>query len=133
MALKTIDVELGDTTYTITQLPAIKSRPWRERLMTEVKPIFEQISTANEVTINNAADLLVLMPLAETLIVEAADTIIDMVFEYAPELEADREAIMNTASEQQLVGAFYKMVELIDPFGVVRTLKRSGLRSIPTT
>lgn len=111
-------------TYTIGPAPFVRSQPWRHRLMQSVGPLIKQVAGAPDLEFNTPDDLLKLLPLVSSLLVEAIDEVYELVVMYHPSLEADREWIRDNASEGQLVGAFFKILEVADPFGLKRFLDK---------
>jgi len=122
--IETIEVRLGERTYAIQQLGHLRAKPWKKRLLAEVQPIFDQVTSASDQEINTPADLLGLLPLAERLFIDALDMVFELLIAYSPTLEADCEYIESCATDTQILAAFQEAVKLSDPFGVVAQLNR---------
>lgn len=122
--IESVTVKLGEREYLIKQAGFLRSKPWKQRLLNEIKPLFDTLNGAPDLEFNSPADLVKLLPLAETLLVEGVETIYSMLLAYSAELEADREYIETYATDKQIVKAFTEVVLLADPFGVVSQLNR---------
>jgi len=126
-------VKLGEREYTIQQAGFLRSKPWKKRLLDEIKLLFEQVGGLGDLRFETSADLLQLIPIAEDLFIDGIDIIFDLVVAYSPELEAEREYIEAHATDKQIFSAFQEVVKLADFFGVVNQLNRKiGLKTIGT-
>lgn len=131
--IESVTVKLGAKEYTIQQAGFLRSKPWKQRLFEEIKPLFERLSGASDIKFDSASDLFQLLPLAEDLFVSGIETIYDLLVAYSPDLEADREYIEAHATDKQILAAFQEVVKLSDPFGVVSQLnRRIGLKATGT-
>lgn len=122
--IKRTTVRLGERDYEIQEAGFRRAKPWKQRLLAEIKPLFERLGGAGEIQFEKPADLFQLLPLAEDLFVGGVDTVCDLLIAYSPVLEADREYIETDASDRQILAAFQEVVILADPFGVVMQLNR---------
>lgn len=121
--IETITIQLGEREYTISEAPRVRSRPWKERFMMEINPLFARISDAKDREINGPEDILALFPVFESLFTSSFDEIFELLITYAPELEADREYIENHATDKQIFAGFLGVTRLADPFGMVDILR----------
>jgi hypothetical protein len=129
--IQTTTIRLGEKDYTIREAPHLRAAPWNKRLIAEIKPLFEQISGAQEIQFNTAADLLQLWPMFEQIFTDALETVFEMLVTYSADLEADRDYIANHATNRQILAAFREVARLADPFDLVPMLTRQiGL--VPT-
>ena len=127
--IDSVIVKLGAKEYTITQAGFLKSKPWKKRLLEEVKPMFEDVNGAGDIEISSPADLVKLLPMAEKLFVESTETLLDLLVAYAPTVEADREYIEAHATDKQILAAFQEVVKLADFLGLTGLLtRRIGLK-----
>lgn len=122
--IKTVTVRLGENDYEVREASFAISKPWKQRLMTEIKPLFEKLSGAPNMSFEKPEDLFKLFPLAESIFIEGIESIYDLLIAYSPALTADAEYIANNATDRQIVAAFREVVLLADPFGVVAGLNR---------
>lgn len=120
--IRTATVTLGEKEYTIREASHLRAGPWAKRLIAEVKPLFAQVSQAQDIRFENAADLLQLWPMIEGVFTEALDKIYDLLLAYSSVLEADAAYIGDNATQRQVLAAFQEVVSLADPFGLVPTL-----------
>ena len=126
--------QLGDREYQIKTAGFIRSKPWKRRLIDEVQPIFEEIGKAEKLKFDAPADLLKIIPVMETLFLDSIDKFWDLLRDYAPELEEDKEYIEAHATDKQILAAFQGAVKLADPFGVVGLMMRQvGLKMTGTS
>jgi len=131
--IKTVKVLLGETEYEIREAGFIVAKPWKKRLLEEIKPLFEKLGGAPDITFDKPSDLFQLLPLAESIFIEGIETIFELLIEYSPALKADAETIAATATDRQIVAAFREVVYLADPFGVVNQLNRQLGRGLTGT
>lgn len=120
--IRKITGKLGEKEYEITEAGFVISRPWKKRLMEEIKPLFGQISDAPNIEFETPADLFKLFPLVESILIDGVATIFELLIAYSPVLQADQEYIANHATERQIVALFREVVLLADPFGVIAKL-----------
>jgi hypothetical protein len=126
-------VKLGEKEYTIQQAGFLRSRPWKKRLLEEVKPLFEGVSGAGDIEINSASDILKLLPMAQSLFVDSPEVLLSLLFDYAPELKEDKDTIEMFATDKQILAAFQEAVKLADFLGLTSLLtRRFGLNTIGT-
>jgi hypothetical protein len=122
--IKVIAVKLGEKEYSITEAAFRRSKVWKQRFMTEIKPLFKELEGVGDIAFNAPSDLLKLMPLAEKLFIEAIDTVLDLLVAYSPLLEEDREYIEDTATDKQIFSAFQEVIRLADFLGLTSQLNR---------
>lgn len=131
--IRTVRVLLGETEYEIREAGFVVSKPWKQRLINEIKPLFEKLSGAPDIVFEKPSDLFQLLPIAESIFIEGIETIFELLLEYAPGLKADREKIAATATDRQIVAAFREVVTLADPFGVAAQLNQRFGRGMTGT
>jgi len=122
--IQTVTVQLGDREYLIQQAGFLRSKPWKKRLLEEMKPLFAEIGEAQAMEFSSPADLLGLLPLAEKLFIEALDLIFDLLISYSPVLQDERDYIEQSATDAQIFAAFQEVVKLADFFGLTQQLNR---------
>lgn len=132
--IEKITVKLGEREFEIQQAGFLRAKPWKKRLLEEIKPLFELLSGAPNLEFNSPSDLLKLLPMAESLLVEGVEIIFEMLIAYSAELEAERAYIEAHATDKQIVSAFQEVVLLADPFGLIaQANKRIGRATIGTS
>ena len=110
-------VTLGGKEHVIAELPSRKAAAWRQSLQNQIGGIADLIQTAPDTDISSGAALAHLVRSVGALLVGSTDIVIDLLFEYAPALEADRERIENECYDSELIAAFVEVVRLAYPFG----------------
>jgi hypothetical protein len=118
MTIQATTVTLGEREFEIRTAPFIRSKPWRKRLVGELKPLFDQISGATDMTFEKPDDLLRVWPIVESLLVDGVDMIFELLISYSDTLQAEREYIENNATEAQIWQAFQEVLRLSDFLGV---------------
>lgn len=119
-----VTVRFGDRDFTILEASALRAKPWKQRFLDEVMPILTRVSEASEVKFESPADLFQLAPLAKELVVDSAVLLLDLLFEYSPELEAERAYIEANATDRQILAAFQGVIKLADFLGLTSQLNR---------
>lgn len=112
--------------FTIGPAPHFRSKEWRRAFMAELKPALDGALGALEMEFDEPGDLLRLLPLLETLLTDGIDLIYEMVVSYHPDLDREKVWIGQNASDEQLVVALSKILEMADPFGLKRRLAGIG-------
>jgi hypothetical protein len=123
--IRVATVTLGDKDYEITEAPILRSRTWRERFYQTIAPLLEQLGGVKGAEFETPEDLLQLLPLAEQIVVNALTEVVDLLLLYSPELEADRDYILNHATERQAIRAFQEVLKLAIPFEIDRLIARN--------
>jgi len=95
--LEKVTVRLGARDFEVTAAGFARARAWKQRLINEVQPIFATLADAPGITFESPADLLKLLPLAETLIMGGVATIFELLIDYAPALAAERALLIKTS------------------------------------
>lgn len=122
--VKTVSVRLGDKDFEIREASFLVSKPWKTRLMKEIQPLFEKLSSAPNMTFEKPEDLFKLFPLAESIFIQGIEAIYELLIAYSPVLAEEKDYIAENATDRQIVAAFREVVTLADPFGVVAGLNR---------
>ena len=140
---RTVTVTLGATTYAVKELPRKLNRRWLQSLVEPLDGMREAVADiwqrdAEQMDGNEVWDRLSsagkrLLGLIST------DRMLEMMYDYSPELAEDREAIEDDDElyDSEIVDAFVQVVTLATPFGnvvtQVRSLISSGARAIRTS
>lgn len=122
--IETINVRLGERDFVIKTAGFLRSKPWKKRLLTEVKPLFEQIGGIQDFKFESPGDLLNLIPVLEDLFIDSIEVLLDLLIAYSDDVEAERAYIEAHATDKQILFAFQGVVKLADPFGVVQLMTR---------
>jgi hypothetical protein len=133
VTMRTITVSLAGREYSIQQLPIKANRAWREKfeeligkLVSLIREGLELSSKKfpNEDGLLKAVSNLLAIRLEDIsqVLVNSIDMVEGSVFEYAPEIAADREWIEDEAFDDELIAVFMKVVQLAYPFGQIMSL-----------
>lgn len=117
-------VTLGGRDYTIAAAPIRQSKLWREKLALP----FSSLTIALETTSKVELDVGQLMDMADLVrrfsgvLIGSIDTMLDLIFEYSPVLEQDREWIEENAYDDEALEAFTKILALAYPLGQLMSI-----------
>jgi hypothetical protein len=117
-------VTLGTQTFQISSLSARASRDWRSRVQKELMGMLDSVQNLSSLQLDNLTFDSVgdLLGVARTLLAAVSgmpDLIVDLVFQYSPELQAQRDVIEGTATDEQFVTAFVEVLKLAFPFSAI--------------
>jgi hypothetical protein len=126
--VRTITVSLAGREYSIQQLPIKANRAWREKFEDPIEKLVSSFRDALQLSSKEFPDgkglLLAVGGFLTThledvtqILVGSIDLVEEAVFEYAPQIAADRELIEEKAFDDELIAAFMKVVQLAYPFG----------------
>lgn len=106
--MKKIVLFLGDASYEIPDLPALRSREWRHRLVESARELcnvlFKETNGHDEVFFSGLGAAYLTFP----------DKMLEMLFLYAPDLPQDK--IRETASDEDIVYAFTEIMRRAFPY-----------------
>jgi hypothetical protein len=100
-----IVVTLGSEEHKIKPLPILKSREWREQVAKRLGPSagsLRPVDVHGRMFIAGLPSALAAFP----------ETICDLLFAYAPDLEKEKDKILETATEEQITAAFSRIWEV---------------------
>lgn len=103
-----IKVRFGAIEYDIAPLTLGPARKWREGFTGEMRNVLEsfQGEAAKET----------IPPALTSALIQFPEKIAEMVFSYAPNLAAQRENILDEATEEQMAFAFGRIMRLAFPY-----------------
>lgn len=146
---KTSKVVLGDREYVLTEKVMGVSRAWRRKLReSSVMGIFESLDGAlNELVAavnglgEEASDgrvnfkagltLATVAPAIVRGLANSIDDVIDLLFDYAPELKTDEAWLAENAYNEEFVTAFLEVLKLNFPIMALWSLVSAGSRAQP--
>lgn len=139
-----VTVTLGGKSYLVKQLAIRANREWRKRFDEPVDKLLSAFQEVGKVSQREFADGKEMAKTIGTLLVARAgeivgvlldsmDLVLDGLFAYAPALEADREYIETTATDDEAMKAFVEVLKLAYPFGVLLNLAGQIGRSADAT
>ena len=126
---KTTKITLAGREYTIRELTSRRNAGWRKKLAEPFGALVTRIEAAGETDITSPRELVSLIRETAGTLLESPDLLAELLFDYAPELAADRERILEEAFDSELMTAFVEVLKLAFPFGSL-VEKLSGLRSL---
>lgn len=116
--IRVATVVLGEKEYQIEEAPILRSRAWRKTFYNTLMPLLKELGGVQGIEFDRPEDLLQLVPLAEQIVVNALDEVVDLLLLYSPILEEDQDYILNHATERQAVAAFQEVLKLAVPFEI---------------
>jgi hypothetical protein len=128
-----VTITLGQKTYQIKQLPIRANREWRKRFDEPVNKLlaaFQDIGKVSSTEFKDGKELvqrigvLLLSRASEVagVLLDSMDIVLDGLFAYAPALDADRDHIETTATDDEAMRAFVEVLKLAYPFGRLMNL-----------
>lgn len=122
-----IEVTLGNKTYDVRRLPMAKDEAWRRRVQRLLRRYKETVhrELADDVTSlqMGTALQLALMTTEES---DGPDDLVELMFDYAPELAKDRARIMDECSREEVLQAAEIVFDFFTPY--FRQLARTAAR-----
>jgi hypothetical protein len=115
--MRTVKITLGEKEYTIRERKSRQNAEWRRRLAEPFGELTEKLSGAGDVDITSREEVSGLIGSVTGLLFHSIDTVADLLFDYAPDLRAKKEEILDEAYDSEIVEAFLKVLGLAYPFG----------------
>lgn len=115
-------VTLGGVQYTINELPSRRAAQWRQSMQIKLGDVSALIESAPETDISSGVALANLVRDVGSTLIGSTDTLVELLFAYAPAMAADRERIENECYDSELIAAFVEVVKLAYPFGQLANL-----------
>lgn len=144
-------IRLGGKKYEIAELPSRKNQEWRGKLEQPFKELTTMLVKLPEMMGTNGdgetkkgdwkdmelglQNLPQISDMLEFMVLRVAgsvDTIRELVIEYSPELEAQGDAIRESAYDSEFVKAFTEVIKLAYPFGQLiqgLNMKKAGSKA----
>lgn len=150
---KQVKVMLGGREYKISEKQMGVSGKWRDHLnksntmrifksmdgaVAELVAVADSITEGegpdnwNDVNVNQVMKMAQLVPVLVNGLSGSIDEIIEMLFDYSPEIAGDKEWILENAFDREAVTAFCEVVKLCFPFLEILGLVR-GSKGQPTS
>lgn len=118
--MKTVQVTLGGKEYNIRALKMRQSKEWRDKVKEPFGSLVDALQAAPNIELTSMADLSTLVDVVKDLVLGSFDLVLDLLFQYSPELAADRERIETEGYDEEAVEAFVEVLKLAFPFGGFR-------------
>lgn len=117
LVMAPVIVVFGGKEYSLRPLVIKESRVWRQKVISVLGqlPQLTQVTSEDKEKFDSAL---------ETLLVTMPDTVVDLFFSYAKDL--DREEIEEVATDSEMAVAWAKVVDLAFPLlqGLVKTMSK---------
>ncbi len=115
--MKTAVVTLGGVNYELRPLPLRPARALREKISGEISGLGQALRALEGLEITRLDDLGGLIQQLGGTLAGSLDIIADWLFEFSPELQADRERILDEAFDEEILQAFGEALKMLYPFG----------------
>lgn len=134
--IRTIPMTFGDRTYEVPMAPIKRAKAWRKQLRQPLDELLGLISTdLLNVELSSLQDLVATVNKVLPVLLEATDTLLGLLYAYAPTLKADREFIEEQGYDDQIVDAFLAVLKVAFPLGRLAALlgpeKSETSKSLP--
>lgn len=114
---KSVIVTLADQDYEIKALPIKRAKLWRASLEVPFAELSTTLESAGSIELSNGADIAKLVRTFSGTLLGSVDKMLDLLFEFSPELAEDRERIEEEAYDEEALNAFAEVLKLAYPFG----------------
>jgi hypothetical protein len=128
--------------FQIYEAPILRARKWRRAFADVAMPVLQSLLEASEFIGGkdgeagkaeaNLHQLTRFIPQAEQLLTDRLDEVVESLFLYSPELEAEREWVLENVTDRQALSAFWEVVKMAVPFDLER-VSASGLMKALTS
>ena len=123
--VRSCEVVLGDQRYTVEEASYLRARRFWPLLSEQLSPIGDALKAAKGLGPGSeVSDFATLLPVIQQVLLEAPGAILDAICAYDAGLERQRADIEATATDRQIVAALMALIEMSDPFGVKRLVRR---------
>jgi len=131
--VKSVTILLGEQSYTIHELPTRKNEAWRKKLSEPFARVAGFLENGPQKELNDTAGIGALVREVSELLIKSPEIVTGLLFDYAPELAADRERISENCYDSEIMDAFVEVLKLAFPFGgLIQRVAALGSASKPT-
>ena len=110
-------VNLGGRTYSLAKKPIRQASAMRQRLNQQIEPLVEMAGRATEVEIRDVEQVGELLNGLRGMLVSYVDILLEMLCEYEPAIQKDREWLLDHAYDEEVIQAAVVMIQQLFPFG----------------
>ena len=110
-------VTLGKVEYELKPLPLRPARALREKIAAQIGGFGAQLKCLDGLEVTKLDDIGGLIEQLGGTLAGSVDMAAEWLFEFSPELAADRERIMDEAFDEEVLKAFGEALKLLYPFG----------------
>lgn len=126
-------VVLGGEEFTIYAAPMRLARRWRATFNEPLQTIIGVMQNAGDIELNNMQDAAGLLQQVGGLLLNSVDLLVESLFAYSPELQEQKEWILDNATDDEALTAVWGVVKLAYPFGGLIGNLQNGQRMIGTS
>lgn len=120
--MNSVKVALAEKEYEISPLTIGKSRQWRKKLNGPFAALVGVLEQAPGIELSDLGGIASVITTVSDTFTSSPDLVADLLFEYSPELSADRERIEDEGFDEEIMSAFVEVLKLAYPFGELRKL-----------
>ena len=132
--VRSCEVTLGTTRYTVQEASYLRGRRFWPLLSEQLTPIGDALKEAGGLSPDsNLGDFGSLLPVAQRVLLEAPEALLDAICAYDAGIEAARAQIEESATDRQIIAALLAMMEMSDPFGMRKLVRRGLSRLAPSS
>lgn len=128
---RTIVLTLAERTYEVPMAPIQRAKAWRKQLRKPLGDLLTLISTDLTTELNTVKDLVALADTLIPVLMDAPETIFQLLMAYAPALKAEQAFLEANAYDDELVTAFLAVLKAAFPLDRLTSLL--GPASPPTS
>lgn len=126
-------VVLGGEEFTIYAAPMRLARRWRATFNEPLQTIIGVMQNAGDIELNNMQDAAGLLQQVGGLLLNSVDLLVESLFAYSPELQEQKDWILDNATDEEALAAVWGVVKLAYPFGGLIANLQNGQRMIGTS
>ena len=124
--MKSSKVSLAGKEYEIKPMPIRQARDFREKVSKELDPILNTFSAVDQVEITTLGSLNTVFNNLREVVLRSPDHALNILCEYSPAIQEDKERIENEAYDEEVITAFVEVLKQLYPFGILRRLIKNG-------
>lgn len=127
--MKPITVKLAGKEYQVDPLPRRAAKAFRQRITEQIGGVSQALRLADGaggVELTNLGSIADIVDSVGGLLAGSIDLVADLLFDFSPELAADRERIETEGYDDEIIAAFLEVLKLLYPFGEMTSLFPSG-------
>lgn len=123
---KTTKITLAGQEYTVTELPSRRNAEWRAQVDAALAGVSDVLGKG--IRVNALQDV---VDSVRALLLGSAGTILELIYDYAPDVDADRERVEAEVYDSEVMAAFLEVASLAYPFGSLLRLGMTGPATRP--
>jgi len=116
--MRSASLTLGGREYHISELPSRKNAEWRKRLAGPFGELAGLLESSGDTELT-PANIGAILRSISGIFLQSADTLVELLFAYSPELAKDRKHIQENAYDSEIMDAFIEVLKLAYPFGAL--------------